>query len=62
MNKQDFYFDLPPELIAQYPLANRSDSRLLSYSRQNDHYEHHQFNALPELLRQGDLLVMNNSK
>lgn len=62
MNKQDFYFDLPPELIAQYPLANRSDSRLLAYNRQTGSHAHHQFKALPELLRDGDLLVMNNSK
>lgn len=62
MNKQDFHFDLPPELIAQYPLAKRSDSRLLAYSRQHGNCSHHQFKSLPELLRAGDLLVMNNSK
>jgi len=62
MNKQDFYFDLPPELIAQYPLAKRSDSRLLSYNRQTGQHTHHQFKALPELLEPNDLLVMNNSK
>lgn len=62
MNKQDFYFDLPQELIAQYPLANRCDSRLLTYSRQNKRHTHSQFKALPELLEAGDLLVMNNSK
>lgn len=43
MNKQDFYFDLPSELIAQYPLANRSDSRLLIYNRQTEEYGHYQF-------------------
>lgn len=62
MNKQDFYFDLPQELIAQYPLANRSDSRLLTYDRQSKVYGHHQFNQLASLLQPGDLLVMNNSK
>ncbi|MFJ1267178.1 tRNA preQ1(34) S-adenosylmethionine ribosyltransferase-isomerase QueA [Legionella lytica] len=62
MNKQDFYFDLPPELIAQYPLANRSDSRLLTYNRESGEYGHHQFKAIADFLKPGDLLVMNNSK
>lgn len=62
MYRQDFHFDLPDELIAQYPLANRSDSRLLHYSRETGQYGHHQFKQLPDLLEPGDLLVMNNSK
>lgn len=62
MNKQDFYFDLPPELIAQYPLANRSDSRMLVYDRQTKEYGHHQFREIADFLKPGDLLVMNDSK
>ena len=62
MNKQDFYFDLPPELIAQYPLAQRSDSRLLTYNRQLKEHGHHQFKNIGEFLNPGDLLVMNDSK
>lgn len=62
MNKQDFYFDLPQELIAQYPLPNRSDSRLLTYSRELKEYGHHQFREIADLLQPGDLLVMNDSK
>lgn len=63
MNKQDFHFDLPLELIAQYPLANRSDSRLLTYNRQAiGQYGHHQFREIADFLNPGDLLVMNNSK
>lgn len=62
MHKRDFYFDLPPELIAQYPLKNRSDSRLLKYDRQNGSYEHRNFKDLSELLEPGDLLVMNDSR
>ncbi|KTD03277.1 tRNA preQ1(34) S-adenosylmethionine ribosyltransferase-isomerase QueA [Fluoribacter gormanii] len=62
MNKQDFYFDLPPELIAQYPLANRSDSRLLIYNRKNGEYGHRQFREIADFLNPGDLLVMNDSK
>ena len=62
MNRQDFYFDLPEELIAQHPLPNRCDSRLLTYNRQEGAHGHHQFNELPDFLKAGDLLVMNNSK
>ncbi|STY28784.1 S-adenosylmethionine:tRNA ribosyltransferase-isomerase [Legionella wadsworthii] len=62
MNKQDFYFDLPQELIAQYPLPHRSDSRLLVYNRQNEGYGHYQFREIADFLNPGDLLVMNNSK
>ncbi|KGP63375.1 S-adenosylmethionine tRNA ribosyltransferase [Legionella norrlandica] len=62
MNKQDFYFDLPTELVAQYPLANRSDSRLLIYRRETEEYGHHQFKEIADFLQPGDLLVMNDSK
>lgn len=62
MNKQDFYFDLPQELIAQYPLPNRGDSRLLVYNRHSGVHEHFQFKDLIDFLNPGDLLVMNNSK
>lgn len=62
MNKQDFYFDLPHELIAQYPLPNRSDSRLLTYSREVGEYGHYQFREIADFLRTGDLLVMNDTK
>ncbi len=62
MNKRDFYFDLPQELIAQYPLSNRSDSRLLAYNRQTGLHSHHQFKDIADFIQSGDLLVMNNSK
>lgn len=62
MNKQDFYFDLPQELIAQYPLPNRSDSRLMVYNRLSNEYGHYQFRDIADFLNPGDLLVMNNSK
>jgi S-adenosylmethionine:tRNA ribosyltransferase-isomerase len=62
MNKQDFYFDLPEELIAQYPLAQRSDSRLLTYNRNSGEYGHYQFKEIADFLNPGDLLVMNDSK
>lgn len=62
MKKQDFYFNLPTALIAQYPLQNRSDSKLLTYHRDTKQLEHHQFSAITTLLNPGDLLVMNDSK
>ncbi len=62
MNKQDFYFDLPPELIAQYPLQQRSASRLLTYNRAIGEYGHYQFREIADFLNPGDLLVMNDSK
>ncbi|KTD21842.1 tRNA preQ1(34) S-adenosylmethionine ribosyltransferase-isomerase QueA [Legionella londiniensis] len=61
MKRQDFYFELPEELIAQYPLPNRSDSRLLAYERQKGTIAHLGFSAITDLLEPGDLLVMNNS-
>ena len=62
MKRQDFYFDLPPELIAQYPLPNRSDSRLLTYDRQTGRHDHHTFKSIGDFLEPGDLLVMNDTK
>lgn len=62
MKRQDFYFDLPQELIAQYPKANRTDSRLLTYCKTKKQCGHQNFNSLPDLLESGDLLVMNNSR
>lgn len=62
MNKSDFYYELPDELIAQQPLAERSASRLLCLHQDNDVIDDNQFSDLPELLNQGDLLVLNNTK
>jgi S-adenosylmethionine:tRNA ribosyltransferase-isomerase len=62
MKKQDFHFELPSELIAQYPLAQRSDSRLLKYDVASGVYEHHLFQHLADFLEPGDLLVMNDSR
>lgn len=62
MRKQDFHFELPEHLIAQYPLDKRSHSRLLHYDRSGQSLGHYNFYDLPTLLRSGDLLVMNDSK
>jgi S-adenosylmethionine:tRNA ribosyltransferase-isomerase len=56
----DFDYPLPPELIAQVPLAERSASRLLLM--RGPELENHSFTDLPELLIPGDLLVMNDSR
>ena len=62
MKRQDFNFELPPELIAQYPLPERSDSRLLVYHCETGVHQHQQFKSIIDCLEPGDLLVMNNSK
>ncbi len=62
MKRQDFNFELPQDLIAQYPLTKRSESRLLMYQRGSGVYEHRQFVDIGSFLEPGDLLVMNNSK
>lgn len=62
MRTSDFYFDLPEALIAQHPLTNRSDSRLLVYNRKSQQYRHDTFTALVNYLKAGDLLVFNDSK
>ena len=62
MKKSDFYFDLPPELIAQHPLPQRDSSRLLVLNRQNGAIAHRHFYDLPEYLQPGDCLVLNDSR
>lgn len=62
MQTSDFNFILPPELIAQYPLANRSDSKLLVYERQTQQITHTQVKQLSDWFQPGDLLVLNDSK
>lgn len=60
--KSDFYYDLPPELIAQHPATPRDSSRLLCYSRDTDTVEHRIFRDLPKLLKKGDVLVVNHTR
>ena len=62
MKKNDFYFDLPPELIAQTPLKQRDASRLLCLEKTSGRIRHGQFRELPNMLREGDCLVMNDSR
>jgi S-adenosylmethionine:tRNA ribosyltransferase-isomerase len=58
----DFDYSLPEEAIAQAPLADRDASRLLVLSRPTGEIRHHTFRDLPDLLREGDLVVVNTSR
>ena len=58
MKTSDFNYNLPEELIANYPLDNRSSSRLLVYS---DEIEHKSFTDILDYFEEGDLLVLNNT-
>lgn len=60
--KKNFYFDLPPELIAQDPLEDRSGSRLLVLDRATGAVEHKVFTDILDYLYEGDCLVLNNTK
>ena len=62
MKTSDFYYDLPEELIAQTPLKNRSDSRLLILDKNTGKIRHEYFRDLPSYLRPGDRLVLNDTK
>ncbi len=62
MKLTEYDFDLPQELIAQQPLAERSASRLLLLNREKEQIAHKHFDSLPELLREGDLLVRNETR
>jgi S-adenosylmethionine:tRNA ribosyltransferase-isomerase len=58
----DFHYELPEELIAQEPLADRAGARLLHVESGGETLEDRQFREFPELLRQGDLVVFNNTR
>ncbi|NDL67097.1 tRNA preQ1(34) S-adenosylmethionine ribosyltransferase-isomerase QueA [Anaerotalea alkaliphila] len=62
MQIKEFSFDLPSELIAQEPLANRSDSRLMVLDHGNRKLEHKRFTDIVDYLEPGDCLVVNNTK
>ena len=62
MNVSDFDFDLPADLIAQSPPAQRGTSRLLVLRKDNGRIEHTAVSHLPEFLHKGDLLVVNDSR
>ena len=62
MKRQDFYYELPEELIAQDPLEDRQSSRLLVLDRESGAVSHHTFREITEYLGPGDCLVINDTK
>ena len=62
MKRQDFYYELPEELIAQDPLEDRSSSRLLVLDKETGAFSHHVFKEITEYLHEGDCLVINDTK
>lgn len=62
MNRQDFFYDLPEDLIAQTPVYPRDSSRMLVYDRSSNGIEHKHFYDVVDFLKPGDLLVINNTK
>lgn len=62
MRIEDFDYNLPEELIAQKPADRRDSSRLLVVHRESDEVEHKKFSDIIDYLREGDVLVLNDSK
>lgn len=62
LNKSDYYFDLPEELIAQTPLDKRDNSRLLVFNKVNGELSHNHFFDLKNFLVSGDVLVLNEAR
>lgn len=62
MRRQDFYYELPEELIAQDPLEDRSSSRLLVLDKESGLVSHRVFKDITDYLHRGDCLVINDTK
>ena len=62
LKTSDFYYELPPELIAQDPLEDRSASRLMVLDRETGKVSHHVFREITSFLEPGDCLVLNDTK
>ena len=62
MDKKDFYYELPPELIAQQPLKDRASSRLLALNKNTGEIEHKTFKDILSYLKKGDCIVLNETK
>ncbi len=62
MKTKDFYYELPEELIAQHPLKNREESRLLILDRKTGEIEHRKFKDIVDYLNPGDCLVLNDTR
>ena len=62
MHTEDFDYDLPPDLIASHPLAERSASRMMVINREEGTITHHRFCDLPTVVRENDLFVFNDTR
>ena len=62
LKTSDYFYELPPELIAQDPLEDRSSSRLMVLDQKTGAVSHHVFREIPSFLRPGDCLVLNNTR
>ena len=62
MVKSDFFYELPPELIAQTPAEPRDSARMLYYNKTTDETKDLHFYDLENILQKGDLLVVNNTR
>ncbi|MBM4399443.1 MAG: tRNA preQ1(34) S-adenosylmethionine ribosyltransferase-isomerase QueA [Candidatus Cloacimonetes bacterium] len=60
--KNSYFYNLPKELIAQYPLKERAESRLMVINRENQSISHHHFYDIGDFINSGDVLVVNNTK
>jgi S-adenosylmethionine:tRNA ribosyltransferase-isomerase len=62
LRTEEFDYELPPELVAERPLADRSSSRMMVVNRKAGTIEHRQFSEFAEFLRPGDLVVLNDTR
>jgi len=62
MKLSDFNFELPEELLAEFPAENRDESRLMVLNREKRTIEHHQFKDIINYFDEGDVMVLNNTK
>lgn len=62
MQRSDFFYELPDELIARFPATERSGSRLLCLDGQSGDVQHRQFIDIVDILKAGDLLVLNDTR
>lgn len=62
LKKKSYYYDLPQELIAQFPKKKRSNSRLLYLEKNDGAIHHHKFYEIADILRPDDIIVLNQTK
>ena len=62
MKTEDFYYDLPEDLIAQHPIENREESKLMILDKKTGNIEHKKFKNIIDYLNKGDCLVLNDTR